>query len=434
MSLKFNVVSPELYKVASKRDASFLDTNVRRETKMRRTNTYSTKKFQINTQNRFDVLSDHSDFEDEEDIIRRHLQRSQNKNTEGGTSNSSQAPANTSLKIPPIVVYSYFENHSETIKQIKSCLKNEIDIKFKGNRILIFPKSSEDHKIICELLKSNDIEFHSYTLPADKVLRLVLKNVSPNVSTDEITEDLERQNIKVSQVKQMFKYNEDRTNKILFPLFIVSFGKEVTLNEVLKIRKVCEYLISWEKYRNGSGITQCYRCQSFGHTAQNCNKKPKCVLCSGPHKSEECKVVNVTHHKCCNCGENHRASDKQCAEYLKRLQFKSVQPSKPNLSPNFNMNLHNFPNLSPNSVYKQDSRPPIWVQRNNSINNDSAPLNSENGSFLSELKNIFNMFNISKIMLTIKTLGVKLRSQSDPFSKIMILIECITDLLNCDGK
>jgi len=57
---------------------------------------------------------------------------------------------------------------------------------------------------------------------------------------------------------------------------------------------------------------QCYKCQGFGHNAGNCNAKPHCVVCSGPHSSKECAVKNKEEMKCYNCGGCHTANYGGC--------------------------------------------------------------------------------------------------------------------------
>ena len=54
---------------------------------------------------------------------------------------------------------------------------------------------------------------------------------------------------------------------------------------------------------------QCYNCQRMSHTAKGCNNKTRCMLCSGPHKKDQC---HATFLKCANCGGEHPANSKEC--------------------------------------------------------------------------------------------------------------------------
>lgn len=161
--------------------------------------------FTIPLTNRFDSLSDQSDIADE----------TESEDSDSQTQNQASSRNNKKQKIPPYVVYCLFEDHTKTIRSLKEKLNEDIDIKFKVNRIIIFPKCQKDHEIIGRNLKYNNIEFHTYTLPNQKLLKMVLKDIAPNVTPDEILESLSDQNLKVESVRQMSKKEGEKT--IPFP-------------------------------------------------------------------------------------------------------------------------------------------------------------------------------------------------------------------------
>ncbi|CAH2016649.1 unnamed protein product [Acanthoscelides obtectus] len=68
--------------------------------------------------------------------------------------------------------------------------------------------------------------------------------------------------------------------------------------------------IEAQKKREGPG--QCYRCQQFGHSQQNCSGAPKCVRCAGAHRASECKVPQERAATCANCGGSHPANYGGC--------------------------------------------------------------------------------------------------------------------------
>ncbi|KAF2362879.1 hypothetical protein FHG87_006371 [Trinorchestia longiramus] len=67
----------------------------------------------------------------------------------------------------------------------------------------------------------------------------------------------------------------------------------------------------------------CYKCQRFGHSAAFCRSAPRCVVCSGPHTSNECN--KTTGRTCCNCGGNHTANYEGCP---KIKQAKEVEKTR----------------------------------------------------------------------------------------------------------
>ena len=64
---------------------------------------------------------------------------------------------------------------------------------------------------------------------------------------------------------------------------------------------------------------QCYKCQRFGHSAEGCNSKVRCLVCSGPHKVSDCQNGEI---RCANCGGPHKANSRDCGRAPKRAEPK----------------------------------------------------------------------------------------------------------------
>ena len=43
-----------------------------------------------------------------------------------------------------------------------------------------------------------------------------------------------------------------------------------------------------EEFRQPVSVRQCFNCQCFGHSAQNCKSKQKCVICGENHSHKGC--------------------------------------------------------------------------------------------------------------------------------------------------
>ena len=64
---------------------------------------------------------------------------------------------------------------------------------------------------------------------------------------------------------------------------------------------------------------QCYRCQRFGHSADGCNSKIRCMVCAGPHRVADCQNGEI---KCANCGGPHKANSRDCGRAPRREERK----------------------------------------------------------------------------------------------------------------
>ena len=73
-----------------------------------------------------------------------------------------------------------------------------------------------------------------------------------------------------------------------------------------------------EEFRQPVSVRQCFNCQCFGHSAQNCKSKQKCVICGENHSHKGCPKKEVKQPKCANCSGPHVASYKGCPEYKKQ--------------------------------------------------------------------------------------------------------------------
>ena len=73
-------------------------------------------------------------------------------------------------------------------------------------------------------------------------------------------------------------------------------------------------------------VTQCYRCQKFGHTMINCTLKNDntqvCRYCGGNHDGKSCTHKgNQSMYKCANCGHNHSTTYAGCKVLQNQVEY-----------------------------------------------------------------------------------------------------------------
>lgn len=243
--------------------------------------------YKIKVSNRFDILSE-SDSE------------SETENTNNPKFNKNIKENN---KIPPIVIYSYLENHTKTLDVLKKQLEENSDIKYLGNRLIAYTKSMKDFELLKGKLDESKLEYHTYSTKDSIHHRMVLKGLPPNILADELKTSLLNLKVPVVKITQMIKKIENH-EPIKLPMFIVVINNEMQLRDIVKIKKICYCIVSWEKFKS-KGIVQCYNCQSFWHIASNCHKQTKCVKCAGQHNPKDCPNNPL---KCANCEGVHPAN------------------------------------------------------------------------------------------------------------------------------
>jgi hypothetical protein len=117
--------------------------------------------------NQFAILSD-SDSNNEEN---------------GAPPQSNTRPA----RIPPIVIYSFLNNHSSTLKEVNEKLTTPVDVKSKANRLLLYSKSSQDYNILLTEIQTAKLAYHTY--PLSEATLASTEGYSPKTSLKKTSEN-----------------------------------------------------------------------------------------------------------------------------------------------------------------------------------------------------------------------------------------------------
>ena len=69
-----------------------------------------------------------------------------------------------------------------------------------------------------------------------------------------------------------------------------------------------------EVFNQAAHLTQCFRCQAYGHVARACKSMAKCAHCAGEHSTQDCRRVDdQSKARCANCCQHgHTAWMKVC--------------------------------------------------------------------------------------------------------------------------
>jgi hypothetical protein len=91
-----------------------------------------------------------------------------------------------------------------------------------------------------------------------------------------------------------------------------------------------EVYIGWSRCKayEKFGVFRCYKCNKYGHKANDCKGEVTCPICSEKHVLKECK--NNT-KKCVNCtnaneklklklNTDHEVWDRNCASFIRILE------------------------------------------------------------------------------------------------------------------
>lgn len=196
----------------------------------------------------------------------------------------------------------------------------------QGIKVLV--PTSDDHRALSRMLRERNVSFHTYTLPEERLLRVVIRGIPKEISSEEVKASLASQNLPVHEVHRMVRGKmHEPYDMVMAVLDHTDSGKGI-----FKLESLCHLSgISIEAPRRKGFTSQCHRCQLYGHSARNCFARPRCVKCLGDHATAECKrpkdrALCEEPPACVLCGQvGHPANYRGCP--------KAPRASKPRASP-----------------------------------------------------------------------------------------------------
>ena len=86
------------------------------------------------------------------------------------------------------------------------------------------------------------------------------------------------------------RYKSKRDGRVL-PMFQLEISDPAEAEALLSQNLMCNVtgiVYKVEEFRQPVSVRQCFNCQCFGHSAQNCKSKQKCVICGENHSHKGC--------------------------------------------------------------------------------------------------------------------------------------------------
>lgn len=236
--------------------------------------------------------------------------------------------ATKKTKIPPIVSYGV------AIKELTTALRALLrhnNFKFKklnNNCTHILTETLGDYQKIRDLLTSKNLKYFTYTPKELKPVSLILRGVDSEFSEEEVKEAFlqEQPDLPILKISRYNTPTSSRMGKQL-DLFLVQLKQSGNTKDLTAIKYLLNQRIQWENILNRS-ITQCRRCQRYGHISVNCNLAYRCVKCPLSHTPGQCNRTdrNEGQPYCVNCAQHgHPANFGQCPKYLEFLGAREVK-------------------------------------------------------------------------------------------------------------
>ncbi|GFU86375.1 probable RNA-directed DNA polymerase from transposon X-element [Trichonephila clavipes] len=113
---------------------------------------------------------------------------------------------------------------------------------------------------------------------------------------------------------------------------MVELQKSPDSPDIFKLDRCCYLTVKIDTFNRRPGPTQCYNCNLFNHSSQNCFIKTRCLKCGEPHKTGDCPIKEkIENPVCIDCKETgHLANSHRC------VKFPKIKPKKGESSQNRN--------------------------------------------------------------------------------------------------
>ena len=182
---------------------------------------------------------------------------------------------------------------------------------------------------------------------------LAVKGVPTDITETDFKEFLDLNKICYAKAERLKSKKDGR----VLPIFQLELSDPAEAEALLSQNLMCNVtgiVYKVEEFRQPVSVRQCFNCQCFGHSAQNCKSKQKCVICGENHSHKGCPKKEAKQPKCANCPGPHVASYKGCPEYKKQAFRQHVVNNQKTYAAAVSQKSHPQPklklsNLLPNS-------------------------------------------------------------------------------------
>lgn len=168
------------------------------------------------------------------------------------------------------------------------------------------------------LTNKTKINFHTYHLLHQRLLKIVIKDLLHDISDEEITSELELLGYTPKHIRAFIK------NGRKMPIHMIALSDYKSAKEIYNLKCLFYTNVKVESYKS-SRPAQCYACQLFGHSSLQCEHFPRCVKCGADHQTSICIRSKEETPKCCNYLGEHIANFRGCSFYIDLVKEKVAQ-------------------------------------------------------------------------------------------------------------
>ncbi|GFV49205.1 nucleic-acid-binding protein from transposon X-element [Trichonephila clavipes] len=240
------------------------------------------------------------------------LPRTEIENTTANNS-TNQSTAQSQLP-PPIMLFIQEDvNYKDQMAVITKKFP-KIRSRLTGDFLKLYTDTAEERRTAVQFLREHKFQFYTIKSKAERPIKVVIKGLPRTTNPEEIKEDLELLGYTPDRVNQLV----GRKTKRALPIFLITLPRNLDNLKIFDLKTLSYLSIRVEGY-NGKGVTQCYTCNNFNHTSENCFLNPRCLKCGENHITRDCPIKQrLETAYCINCHiYGHMANYKGCPSFPK---------------------------------------------------------------------------------------------------------------------
>ncbi|GFS94961.1 nucleic-acid-binding protein from transposon X-element [Trichonephila clavipes] len=190
----------------------------------------------------------------------------------------------------------------------------KIRSRLTGDFLKLYTDTAEERRTAVQFLREHKFQFYTIKSKAERPIKVVIKGLPRTTNPEEIKEDLELLGYTPDRVNQLV----GRKTKRALPIFLITLPRNLDNLKIFDLKTLSYLSIRVEGY-NGKGVTQCYTCNNFNHTSENCFLNPRWLKCGENHITRDCPIKQrLETAYCINCHiYGHMANYKGCPSFPK---------------------------------------------------------------------------------------------------------------------
>ncbi|KAL4120096.1 hypothetical protein QTP88_012832 [Uroleucon formosanum] len=170
-------------------------------------------------------------------------------------------------KIPPIFVHN-ITNYEQFHLSLASVANDDFTIEQKKDTLKLKLTTIDDYRNVTKDLETMQIQYHTYQLPEDKRLSVVIRNLPVSILEETIFSalwELQYEAISVTRLQNYLKV----------PIPIVAVLLQQSSKHIYSLDRLLHCIVSVEPRKSSTDIPQCKNCQRYSHTEKYCHLPPR---------------------------------------------------------------------------------------------------------------------------------------------------------------